>query len=62
MSTRPDTFKMTFSKFKFFRAIVYQGLRGLVQVILDLRGACLLRSCERVELLRPQIRVLKEDG
>jgi len=48
MSARPDTFKMTFSKFEFFRAWVYQGLRSLVRLILDLRGACLLRSYERV--------------
>jgi len=33
-SMRPDTFKMTFNKFKFFSAWVNEGLRGLVRMTL----------------------------
>jgi len=42
--------KMQFGKFNFFSAWVYQRLRGLVRMILDLREACLLRSWERFDL------------
>jgi len=52
MSARPDAFKMTFSKFEFVYFLSKQGLRDLVRMILDLRGACLLSSWERVELLQ----------